>query len=167
MDGVPTLTLRLGNERNNFIFDAQLRLTLSRTRKTAEGYVFYQTEELTLVRSLAPNLAQSWMLMHRIDAQSPLYGTSPQALAAAEAEISVALSGIDDTSRQPVHGRHTYEHGSIAWGARLVDVLSETPEGDMLLDLRRFHELEPTAPISGFDYPAPWTAPRQSPSGTQ
>jgi hypothetical protein len=35
---------------------------------------------------------------------------------------------------------------------RLADVISETPEGDLLLDLRRFHHLEPTEPTRDFPY---------------
>lgn len=153
MDGVPTLMLRLGNERSNVIYDADMYVTLSRTRRTAEGQVIYKSEDLTLVRSRAPNLAQSWMLLHRIDTQSPLYGETPQSLAAAEAEVAVAMTGTDDTSLQPVHARHTYEHRSVVWGARLADVLSELPNGDVQLDLRLFHTLTPTAPTPAFPYP--------------
>ena len=122
-------------------------------KKTEGPRRLQQTEDLALVRSTAPNLAQSWMLLHRIDEGSPLHGLSPEDLVASEAELSVALSGTDDTSRQPVHGRHIYEHTAIVWGARLVDVLSETPEGDIQLDLTRFHDLEPTPPSERFAYP--------------
>jgi hypothetical protein len=51
--------------------------------------------------------------------------------------------GVDDTSLQPVNARHTWFAGSVAWNARLADVLSETPDGDMILDLRHFHEVVP------------------------
>ncbi len=153
LDGVPTLMLRLGNERNNSIYDADMRLTLIRTRRTAEGLAFYQNEDLKLVKDRAPTLSQSWMMQHRIDATSPLHGATPESLDSTEAEIQVALSGIDDTSLQPVHGRHTYERFSIVWGARLADVLSETPEGDLVLDLTKFHVLEPTQPTGEFPYP--------------
>lgn len=153
MDGIPTLMIRLGNERNNSIYDAEMRLTMVRTRHTAEGQLIYQGEDLKLVRDRAPTLLQSWMMLHRIDGTSPLHGATPQSLAAAEVELEVALSGIDDTSLQPVHGRHIYEHPSIVWGARLTDVLSETPEGDLLLDLTKFHDLEPTQPTADFPYP--------------
>jgi inward rectifier potassium channel len=154
MDGMPTLMIRVGNERNNAIYDAELHVSLVRTRRTGEGQLIYQYEDLKLVRHRAPTLLQSWMVLHRIDHASPLSGVSPQSLAEVEAEIQVALSGIDDTSLQPVHGRYTYEHSSIVWGARLADVLSETPEGDLLLDLTKFHGLEPTQSTPAFPYPA-------------
>jgi inward rectifier potassium channel len=153
IDGVPTLTVRLGNERRNIIYDAEFRLTLSRTQRTAEGHIIYRSEDLKLMRRRAPNLSQSWMILHQIDAQSPLYGQTPESLAQVDAELAVAVSGTDDTSLQPVHGRHTYEHFSVLWGMRLVDVLDETPEGNVILDLRRFHQVEPTTPTEAFPYP--------------
>ena len=30
----------------------------------------------------------------------------------------------------------------MLWGMRLADVLSETPDGTVLLDLRKFHDLK-------------------------
>jgi inward rectifier potassium channel len=153
MDGVPTLMIRVGNERRNAIYDAQLHLTLIRTRRTAEGQLFYLNDDLKLARQRAPTLMQSWTMLHRIDETSPLKGATPESLASMDAELSVALSGIDDTSLLPVHGRHTYEHFSIYWGARLVDVLTESPDGNLLLDLTHFHEVEPTQPTADFPYP--------------
>lgn len=153
MDGVPTLMIRLGNERTNAIYDADMHLNLVRTRRTPEGQVFYWFDELRLARRRATTLMQSWTMLHRIDESSPLHGATPESLAAAEAELEVALSGIDDTSLLPVHGRYTYEHGSIYWGAKLVDILSETPDGNLVLDLRGFHDVEPTQPTGDFPYP--------------
>ena len=69
------------------------------------------------------------------------------------------ISGTDDTSYQPVHARHQYEHADILWGARHADILSETPEGDLVLDLRRFHDVIPTVPTESFPYPRALSTP--------
>ncbi len=153
MDGVPTLMIRLGNDRSNQIYDAQMRLILTTTTRTAEGVPFYRTADLRLVRDRAPALARSWTLLHRVDEQSPLHRQTPESLASTDAELLLSVSGVDDTSLQSVHARWTYEHTSIVWGSRLADILSETPEGDVLLDLRRFHELTPTEPTETFPWP--------------
>lgn len=155
VDGVPTLMVRLGNERSNLIFDAEMRLTLSRTQTTLEGRTIFRSVDLKLVRERAPNLSRAWNVMHRVDHDSPLFGETPETLAAQEAEVSIAVAGIDDTSLQLVHGRHLYESGRILFGRQLVDILTELPNGDMQLDLQRFHEVEPTAPTKDFPYPAP------------
>ena len=156
MDGVPTLMIRIGNERRrNQIVDAHFRLTLSRTTRTAEGVVMYRSIDLDLVRASAPVMTRSWNVQHRITPDSPLYRQTPESMKAMEAELTLALSGVDETSLQTIHARNLWFDRDIVWGARLTDVLSETEEGHMLLDLRRFHDLEATEPIP--DFPYSWT----------
>ncbi len=152
MDGVPTLMLRVGNERSGRIVGATFRLTLMRTTRTSEGVVVYRTEDLPLVRDRANALARSWMILHRIDRGSSLLADTPESLDACDAELTLAVAGTDETSLQAVHAQHTWMHRSIVWGARLADVTSETPNGDLLLDLGRFHDLTPTEPTPEFPY---------------
>jgi inward rectifier potassium channel len=154
MDGVPTLMIRLGNERSNRIIEATVRLSMVRTERTKEGMTFYRMTDLALTRERSPALSRSWTAMHAITPASPLYGKTPAALKAEELELFVTVAGVDDTSLQPVHARHKYTDEAIAWGARHADVLSETEAGELVLDLRRFHELTPSAPTSDFPYPA-------------
>ena len=154
MDGVPTLMFRLGNERGNYIVDALIRVVMTRTEITKEGMTFYRMWDLPLVRERSPALNRSWTVMHQITPQSPLYGESPESLARTEAEFGISMSGIDDTTLQQMNARQTYEHHQIVWGARHADILSEDGDGGLVLDLRKFHEITKTAPISGFPYPA-------------
>ena len=148
MDGVPTLMLRVGNERRGNIVGTEFRVTFTHTSKTAEGMTIYRLEEMKLVRSRAPALSRSWSVLHQIVPGSPLHGYDAEKLAATDAEIQLEVTGIDEISLQPVHARHTWFAGSVVFGARLADVLSETPDGDMILDLRRFHEVVPHNPPS-------------------
>jgi inward rectifier potassium channel len=146
MDGVPTLMVRIGNERRNRIVNTSFRMTLTRTTRTAEGVTMYRAVDLPLVRDHATALSRSWMLFHRIVPGSPLHGDTAETFAASEAELSAQVVGTDDTSLQPVHALHTWFAGSVVWNARLVDVVSETPDGNVVLDLRHFHDVEPAAP---------------------
>jgi inward rectifier potassium channel len=155
LDGVPTLMLRVGNARRGRIMDVTFRLTLSRTVRTAEGVSIFRSVDLPLARSGATALARSWMVLHPLTAGSPLAADSPASLAAGEAELTLSVTGTDETSLQAVHAQYTWLYRSIVWGARLADVLSDTPDGNMLLDLGRFHDLVPTAPVPGFPYPEP------------
>jgi inward rectifier potassium channel len=152
MDGVPTLAVRLGNERANRIVDVTFRMTIVRTTRTAEGVTVYRSDDLALVRGRAPALSRSWMILHRIVPGSPLHGETPESLAAAEAELTVEIVGTDDTSLQPIHAHKIWMYRSIAWGARLTDVLSETPDGNLLLDLTKFDDVEPTEATEAFPY---------------
>jgi inward rectifier potassium channel len=155
MDGVPTVMIRIGNERRrNQIVDAHFRLTLSQTSTTAEGVTMYRSIDLELVRASAPVMTRSFTVQHRITKDSPLHGHTPESMTKAEAELSLALVGVDETSLQPVHARKLWFDRDIRWGARLADVLSETEDGNMLLDLRRFHDLVASDPVPGFPYRA-------------
>jgi inward rectifier potassium channel len=153
MDGIPTLMVRVGNERGNTIVEATVHVTMSRTVRTLEGQTFYRLLDLPLSRERSPAVARSWTIMHPIDERSPIRGATPESFAAEEVELIVSLFGTDDTSYQPVHARHQYEHMNILWGARYADVLSETPDGNMLLDVRRFHDVIETVPTASFPYP--------------
>jgi inward rectifier potassium channel len=153
MDGVPTLQMRVGNDRNNQIFDARIRLMLMISTTTAEGMRFYRNSDLKLVREHAPALSRSWSVLHVIDETSPLHGQTPESLQKMEAELTVTVAGVDETSLQSVFGRRVYEASDVAWGARPADVLTDLPNGDLQLDVRKFHDLVATEPQPGFPYP--------------
>ena len=124
-----------------------------RTERTREGMTFYRMYDLTLTRERSPALSRSWTAMHPITASSPLHGKTPESLKTEEIELFVTVSGVDDTSLQPVHARHKYLDEAIVWGARHADVLSEGEDGVLVLDLRQFHELTPTVRTPEFPYP--------------
>jgi inward rectifier potassium channel len=160
VDGVPTLQLRLGNERGNRIIDSRIRVVLARTEITLEGTTLYRMYDLALIRDRMPVLTRSWTVMHKVVPGSPLFGKTPEDLAREEVELIVTLVGIDDTSMQQVHANHRYMDRQISWGARHADILHEESPTRVILDLRKFHDLLPTAPIDGFPYPE---KPRASP----
>lgn len=153
LNGVPTLMFRFGNERGNQIVNAQIQVVLIRTERTAEGGTFYRSYDVKLVRDKALSLSRSWSALHVIDKDSPLYGHSPESIQAQEVEIHIMVLGTDDTTMQAIHASHRYFTNHIHWGMRFADVLSETADGNMLLDLRKFHETQPTEPTAEFPYP--------------
>jgi inward rectifier potassium channel len=110
--------------------------------------------DLHPTRERALSLSRSWHVLHAIDAASPLAGETPASLAEKEIELQVMVIGTDDVSMQTVHAGHRYFANDIIWGARMADVLSETPDGNMLLDLTKFDEIEPTSPTPDFPYPS-------------
>jgi len=53
----------------------------------------------------------------------------------------VTVVGIDETSAQSLHGRHTYLDEQVRWGARHADMVSELPDGSLQIDMREFHRV--------------------------
>jgi inward rectifier potassium channel len=153
LNGVPTLQFRLGNQRGNQIVDARIHVVMMRTEKLLEGGTFYRMLDLKLTRDRQLSLQRSWSALHVIDDSSPLFGETPETFDTKEIELQVAVVGIDDITMQPVHGQHRYFTHQIMWGHRLADILSEAPDGDLVLNLRNFHHTELTAPTETFPYP--------------
>ncbi len=151
MNGIPTLSFRISNLRANRIVEAQIRVAIVRTEHLREGGVFYRMVDLKLVRERA-QLARSWQVLHEVDEGSPLFGETPESLAEQDAEIVITVAGLDDTWMQTVVAQHRYGYASLLWGSKHADVLSEE-QNLLILDLRKFHEVQATEPTESFPYP--------------
>jgi len=94
------------------------------------------------VRERTPLFTLSWTAVHRIDAQSPLYGQTDETLAAGRADFVVTLTGIDETFSQTVHARHYYDgRRDIRWGGRFVDILTVGEDGVTRIDYASFDDV--------------------------
>lgn len=142
-NGVLTLMFRTANKRRNRILEAQIQITVVRNEITAEGQFMRRFHDLKLVRSQTPIFTLTWLVMHPIDRDSPLYGMTPEQLAEAEVELVVTLTGIDETVAQTIHARHSFLAQDILWKMRFVDILSRLPDGRRCVDYRRFHDVTP------------------------
>ncbi len=142
-NGVPALMLRVANERRNQILEAQIGLSLLRDEVTAEGHFMRRFYDLKLLRSQTRSFALSWMVIHEIDENSPLYGVTPESMAQTETDIVVTITGIDETASQTVHARHYYITEEILWNMRFVDIFTKKPDGRRMLDFTRFHDVTP------------------------
>ena len=142
-EGVPTLMFRTANQRRNQILEAQVRVRLIRDEVTLEGDFMRRIYDLKLLRSQTPVFALSWSLMHPIDETSPLYGATPETLADATTQITVTLTGIDESVSQTIHARHTFAAQDILWERRFVDIVTRRPDGQRCLDYAFFHDVIP------------------------
>ncbi|HEY9708554.1 MAG TPA: ion channel [Oculatellaceae cyanobacterium] len=142
-NGVPALMLRVANERRNQILEAQIGVSLLRDEITAEGHFMRRFYDLKLLRSQTRSFALSWMVIHEIDENSPLYGVTPELMAQTETDIVVTITGIDETASQTVHARHYYMTEEILWNMRFVDIFTKKSDGRRMLDFHRFHDVTP------------------------
>ena len=143
-DGVPTLMLRVANQRRSYILEAMASLVLVRDEETAEGHSLTRFYDLKLERARSPMFALSWQIMHRIDQTSPLYGVTAQSMKDGDMSIAMTLSGVDETFAAGIHTRYNYPHENILHGQRFVDIFTD---GDhprhLYIDLERFHDVKP------------------------
>jgi inward rectifier potassium channel len=148
-DGVPSLLVRMANERGNQIAEAQAHLVLLRTERTPEGEEVRRAHDLQLRRSHSAFFAFTWLVVHPITADSPLHGETPESLRTKDVDLVASMTGLDETLSQSVHARHAWMPDQILWGHRFADVLVSLPDGRRAIDYRRFHLVEPDGPASG------------------
>jgi len=141
--GQPTLMIRVANARHNTISQATARLWLVREEQMAEGDTVRRFYELILDRNEHPVFSLSWTLYHAIDETSPLYHMDREELVAADATLVLNLGGVDDSSAQRLSARKVYSQEDIRWQHRYVDITGESPEGRLLLDYTKFHDVTP------------------------
>lgn len=142
-NGVPTLSIRLGNERSSQILAADVRVTLLRFERTAEGAEFRRFYDLELARGQTPVFALTFTVMHHIDERSPLFGCTPEAMLEEDAECLITVTGLEEITSQTVHARHSYVPEEIRWGHRFRDIFAQDPRGRRYIDYSGFHHTEP------------------------
>ena len=142
-NGQPTLSARAGNERRNQIVQADVTMSLLRNEHTMEGATMRRFYNLRLLRTRSPIFTLTFVLMHPIDTDSPLYGATPASLAAEDAEVLVTVSGLDETMSQPIHAQTSYTMDEILWDHRFTDIFGYTETGTRAIDFRRFHDASP------------------------
>ncbi|MBF0887673.1 ATP-sensitive potassium channel protein [Gluconobacter sp. LMG 1744] len=142
-DVIPTLTIRIANQRRTLILSANIEMTLTRLMPDERGRLVRRFDRLTLVQSHMPIFRISLNATHLIDGQSPLYGLSAETLIDQNAEIIITMDGTDEISSQTVFARHAYEIGHVKHGYRFSDMIANRPDGRVEVDFRRFHTTEP------------------------
>jgi inward rectifier potassium channel len=143
IEGKSTLMFRAANERQNVVQDASARLRMLRDEVTEEGYRIRRIVDLPLLRSEHPMFALGWTLMHVIDERSPLSSETADSLAKSKAVFILSVSGTDENTGQTLMARGEYSNADIRWNATFHDILDEAPDGSILVDYSRFHDIEP------------------------
>ena len=73
--------------------------------------------------------------------RSVLRRTSSAEGAPKGSRVVCTLTGHDSTYAQTIHSRNVYYPEDLAFGARLVDVISDLPDGRLMVDYDHFHDV--------------------------
>jgi inward rectifier potassium channel len=143
MHDKPVLMFRAGNARGNEVVDASISVSALCDEITPEGHHIRRVRDLKLARDRSPVFMLSWVVMHELDAASPLADVDWTRPEKSLVSVIVTMLGHDATYGQTTHARHMYYPEDVRVGERFVDVLSELPDGRMMIDYTRFHDTEP------------------------
>ncbi|MBV6626618.1 MAG: ATP-sensitive inward rectifier potassium channel 10 [Rivularia sp. (in: Bacteria)] len=139
-NGVPTLMFRVANERQSWILEAEVNVSLVTSEITKEGQAMRRFYKLPLFRHQSSLFALTWTVMHPITESSPLHGITLEEMQEKEMEILVTLTGIDQTVSDNIHAHHSYIPTEILWNHKFADILSKTQDGRRSVDYNRFHD---------------------------
>jgi inward rectifier potassium channel len=142
-DGQPSLYFRVANVRGNDVVEANIQVVALRSHTTPEGHQIRRVQELKLHRSNTPLFRLSWLVVHTIDADSPLADMDVQTLIDDRVLFIVSLTGLDGTFAQSVHARHVYTPNELLTGHHFADVISDLPDGKIEFNFAKFHDVVP------------------------
>lgn len=139
--GGQAFEFRIANARNAQLIELEAKVIFSRM-ETREGRVARRFYTLPLERQKVVFFPLAWTIVHPIDRESPLWGSSPEELRRTEAEFLILLTGIDETFSQQVHTRSSYRGEEVVWNARFTDIFSRSQPGRFTIDIGRLDEVE-------------------------
>jgi inward rectifier potassium channel len=141
-DGVPTLMLRVANQRHIPMAEAEFRVMLFRnepTKEEASVRRFYPLK-LQFDRMIAFPVALT--LRHVIEESSPLYGMNSEDLKDSDTRLMASIVCIDTVIPAPVQSATDYSYNEILWNRRFVEIYAETDDGRLTVDYGRIHDTE-------------------------
>jgi len=139
-DGFPTLMIRLANQRNHPMVEAEFRLLFMRSEFTKEGEDVRRFYPLRLQFDHLINFPAALTLRHVIDQTSPLFGLSPDDLKLADGRMLASIVCVDPVIQAPVQSQTEYLHEQIAWNRRFAEIYTEDSLGRYTGDYSKFHD---------------------------
>jgi inward rectifier potassium channel len=145
LNGKPTLMVRIGNENQHSMVEAEFRIMFSRDEPLAEGGDFRYFYVLKLHFDRLTVFPAALTLRHTIDDKSPLFGATVESLEASRALFIVSVVGIDPVIAASVQTQKDYSWRDVRFGERFVEIYTEHGGGRLTVDYGRLHETEPAS----------------------
>ncbi len=138
-DGVPTMHVRMVNERDTPILDVHLHVAVMVDETNQHGHRFRRLYDIKLLRRRIPMFALGFTIMHEIDKDSPFTRFDTDDIAF----MIVTFHGTDDALMQPVFGRKLFRPRHVRMGHRFADIVSTSDDGVITLDMATVHMTVP------------------------
>jgi len=142
LNGKPTLMVRVGNENQHSMVEAEFRIMFSRDEPLAEGGDFRYFYVLKLHFDRLTVFPAALTLRHTIDESSPLVGATPQSLESSRVLFVVSVVGIDPVIAAAVQTQRDYSWGDVRFGERFAEMYTEHGGGRLTVDYGRLHDTE-------------------------
>jgi inward rectifier potassium channel len=145
-NGFPTLMIRLANQRNHAMVEAEFRLLFMCSELTKEGEEVRRFYPLRLQFDHLINFPAALTLRHVIDETSPLFGLTPEDLKLADSRMLASIVCVDPVIQAPVQSQTEYLCEQIAWNRRFAEIYTEDSIGRYTVDYSKFHDTVDLSP---------------------
>src|SRR6266699_2632907 len=145
LNGKPTLMVRIGNENQHSMVEAEFRIMFSRDEPLLEGGDFRHFYVLKLHFDRLTVFPAALTLRHTIDEKSPLFGATPESLGSSRVLFIVSVVGIDSDIAAAVQTQKDYSWRDVRFGERFVEIYTEHGGGRLPVDYGRLHDTEQVA----------------------
>jgi inward rectifier potassium channel len=135
--------VRVGNENQHSMVEAEFRIMFSRDEQLLEGGDFRYFYVLKLHFDRLTVFPAALTLRHTIDEKSPLFGATPDSLEASRVLFLVSVIGIDPVIAAPVQMQKDYSWRDVRFGERFVEIYTDHGGGRLTVDYGRLHDTEP------------------------
>ena len=134
LNGQPTLMLRVGNQRQHSMVEAEFRIMFNRDEPLVEGGDFRHFYNLKLQFDHLPTFPAALTLRHVIDEHSPLYGATPESLEKGRVILIASVVGIDPVIPAAVQTQQDYSWRDVRFGERFVEIYTDNRDGKLTVD---------------------------------
>src|SRR5881227_1340229 len=138
LNGKPTLMVRIGNENQHSMVEAEFRIMFSRDEPLVEGGDFRYFYVLKLHFDRLTVFPAALTLRHTIDDNSPLFGATVGSLEASRALFLVSVVGIDPVLAASVQTQKDYSWRDVQLATALSKFIPSTAADDLLLTTADF-----------------------------
>ena len=139
------LMFRFVNAQPAELTDVQMRVSLA-LYEDVNGKRERNFHPLALERTSVDLFTLHWTVVHPITADSPLRGTTPESLRAAQAELLILVNAHEETFSTRVTSRASYWWDEIRWDAKFASIFASAADGVLAIDVDRLSRLERLEP---------------------
>ena len=123
------LMFRMVNARKSELIETEVQILMSFNQEDGAGNTTRKFYPLNLEISKISFFSMSWTVVHPLFDKSPIKDFSKEDFENANAEFMILVKGIDETSQQLVHARHSYTAENMVWNAKFVPILKYNASG--------------------------------------
>jgi inward rectifier potassium channel len=145
-EGGRGLMFRFVNTQPSELSDVQVRVSVTLLEDAGGGKRERNFYPLKLERDSVDLFTLHWTVVHPIDADSPLRGTTPDKFREGQAEVLILVNAHEENFSTRVTARASYLWEEVSWDAKFANIFASSPDGALAIDVDRLDRVDRLEP---------------------